>query len=79
MNYAGIHLHSFKQGLFLPANKPQLAKATWKAVPHNDVPEGDMYVLDGGALLHRLPWEIGKTYWEMVENYTGYVQKHYGQ
>lgn len=39
--------------VFLPANKPQLAKAIWKAVPHNDVPEGDMlYVLDGGALLH---------------------------
>lgn len=49
-------------------------------MPHNDVTEGDMlYVLDGGALLHRLPWEVGKTYGEIVENYIGYVQRHYEQ
>jgi len=66
--------------VFLPANKPQIAKAIWNAVPHDDVPERDiLYVLDGGALLHRLPWEIGKTYGAIVETYIGYVRKHYGQ
>ena len=66
--------------VFLPANKPQLSKAIWNAVPDNDVPEGDvLYVLDGGALLHRLPWEIGKTYGEIVERYIRYIKKHYGQ
>lgn len=66
--------------VLLPANKPQMAKAIWNAVPHDFVPKGEiLYVLDGGALLHRLPWEIGKTYGTIVEGYIHYVQKHYGQ
>lgn len=66
--------------VLFPANKPRIAKVIWNAVPHDDVPEKDiLYVLDGGALLHRLPWEIGETYGAIVETYIGYVRKHYGQ
>ena len=66
--------------VLLPENKPQITKVMWNAIPHDDVPKGDiLYVLDGGALFHRLPWEIGKTYRETVETYICYVRKHYGQ
>lgn len=61
--------------VLLSANKPQISKVIWNAVPHlydEDVLGRDiLYVLDGGALLHRLPWEIGKTYGAIVETYTG--------
>uniref|UniRef100_A0A0L8HWL4 Uncharacterized protein n=1 Tax=Octopus bimaculoides TaxID=37653 RepID=A0A0L8HWL4_OCTBM len=36
------------------------------------------YVLDGGALLHRIPWQLGKTY-KILQDCTRYVTKHYGQ
>jgi hypothetical protein len=44
------------------------------------VPPGEMqYVLDGGALLHRLPWHRGKTYSDICRQYTNYVRGRYGQ
>ena len=31
------------------------------------------YVLDGGALVHRIPWQRGKTYNDICRLYTNYV------
>lgn len=36
-----------------------------------------MYVLDGGALLHRLPWVKGETYSTIFEKYFKYIVKHF--
>ena len=60
-------------------NKASLADALWQKMPP-DLPEpsGDVqYVLDGGALLHRIPWERGSTYDEICQHYVCYVEKHY--
>ena len=37
------------------------------------------YVLDGGALLHRIPWTKGATYDQICEQYSAYVIKKYGK
>ena len=37
------------------------------------------YVLDGAALLHRVPWTRGATYDQIVEQYSAYVIRTYGK
>ena len=39
--------------------------------------ERDLYVLDGGALLHKLPWPKLSKYGELYEMYVKYVLRHY--
>ena len=42
-------------------------------------PSGDVqYVLDGSALLHRVPWPRGSTYKSMIHLYVRYVTRKYG-
>jgi len=52
--------------ILLEANKPALAKAIWKQLPltvrNTVLPQNVQYVLDGGALLHRIPCNSGETY-----------------
>jgi len=45
----------------------------------NSVPETDCYVLDGGSLLHRLPWKTGDSYGAITESYADFTVRHYGQ
>jgi len=56
----------FDSSLFpCKANKPVLADAIWPRAKNaqTSVPTGNIhYVLDGGALLHRIPWPQGLTY-----------------
>ena len=63
--------------------KPALADALWtKLTPEAKTqPKGDVqYVLDGGALLHRVPWPRGSpTYRAVCDLYCTYVQKKYGR
>jgi 5'-3' exonuclease len=67
-------------GKLLKAVKAQLADAIWSEVPYNPAPcQNITYVLDGGALLHRIPWQLGETYDKILQDYTRYVTKHYGQ
>lgn len=68
---------------FLPrkANKPALADAIWarmKGVEMKVPTEQVLYVLDGGALLYRVPWPRGLTYKAICEHYTQYVSRRYG-
>ena len=68
--------------VLLKANKPALAKAIWDLIPQGDRPDKPsncQYVLDGGALLHRIPWQIGDTYKSILQRYTSYVKKRYGK
>ena len=36
------------------------------------------YILDGGTLLHRVPWSRGDTYGDICQQYVRYISKHYG-
>ena len=67
---------------FLPlkANKASLADVLWKAMKEEQLqPSGDVrYVLDGGALLHRIPWPRGFTFDGVSELYVNYVTQKYG-
>ena len=42
------------------------------------LPDDVRYVLDGGALLHRVSWRKGHTYKEIINTYIQYVMRHYG-
>ncbi|CAH3108670.1 unnamed protein product, partial [Porites lobata] len=62
--------------------KPVLADAIWAKLSSNATsgPEGDVqHVLDGGALLHRIPWPRGSaTYQDIRGLYCSHVTKKYG-
>jgi len=69
--------------LLSEAKKPALADAIWGLigpyVPADNVVDGSQYVLDGGALLQRIPWSHGSTYKDICHQYTEYVRKKYGK
>jgi len=67
------------------ADKPQLAQAIWEYA--NDLsseavmdtaPVTDCYVLDGGSLLHRLPWNKRDSYGTIAESYAEFTVRNYG-
>lgn len=92
-SYFGFELSSHPTSLFddsgLPreANKPALADALWvlskqgesTSEQPTDVPAGVQYVLDGGALLQRIPWQKGMTVEEICQRYVNYVTARYGR
>ena len=63
------------------ANKPELAKAIAQACnleKHSfPLPEGTRYILNGGALLHRIPWTKNERYLEILDHYATYVTGKY--
>ena len=61
--------------------KPVLANAIWALLtPGTPQTTGEIqYVLDGGALIQRIPWARGATYREICSVYTTYVLKKYGE
>ena len=62
------------------ANKPVLADAMWELVsPNAPGPSEDdcVYVIDGGSLIHRIPWQKGSTYDTIYQNYMNYVKRRY--
>lgn len=67
--------------LLKQANKPALAEEIWAETKEHqtDLPkEGVHYVVDGGALLHRVPWPRGATYESIARLYVEYVCRKYG-
>jgi hypothetical protein len=63
------------------ANKPALADALWKLIQNEDavLPDSVHYVLDGGALLHRVPWQRGETFANVCQRYVKYCISKYGK
>ena len=63
--------------------KPALAEALWVklSLEAKTRPEGNVqYVLDGGDLLHRVPWQRGSpTYKEVCDLYCRYERRKYGR
>jgi len=67
--------------IILKPQKPALADAIWARLPSDPTgPTGGVqYVLDGGALLHQIPWRQGfPTYKEICDIYCWYVTGKYG-
>ena len=66
--------------MLLEAQKSTLADSIWSAVnpKMTSVPENVRFVLDGGALLHRIPWACGSTFGCILKSYTDFVAKNYG-
>ena len=62
-----------------PTTKSSLADALWcpQAAKLPGPSETVQYVLDGGALLHRIPWTRGATYDQIFEQYSAYVIRRY--
>jgi hypothetical protein len=65
-------------GLLREATKSKLAES----LPHQKKPTLDddsKYVLDGGSLLHRIPWRKGDTFRQICETYSEYVCRHFAE
>lgn len=82
MNSAHIRLPCLSPKYVMrPANKATLTNALWSPQledltgPSNSV----QYVLDGGVLLHRIPWSMGMTWDELCTIYTQYVANSNGK
>ena len=71
-------LSLFKDGMMRKAQKVQLRHALVENIP-SIVPRPGEYVLDGGALLHKVRWVKGHTYSATVYRYTNYVIEKYGK
>ncbi|KAK7485546.1 hypothetical protein BaRGS_00023234 [Batillaria attramentaria] len=69
-------------GLMRQANKAALAEAVWTAANGKDLPSPQLtdvkHILDGGSLLHRLPWPRGETFGGICDLYANFVIRHYG-
>ena len=78
LNHQALSL--FKNGLM---RKPDKASLKRSLLPEKDATStnitGMQYVLDGGALLHRVPWSKGMRFDEIANSYVNYVRRQYGQ
>ena len=68
-------------GVLLEATKSTLAESIWKRVQcqQTDIPKEVQYVLDGGDLLHKIPWVKGSTYSDILKSYRNYVLSKYAE
>ena len=69
------------RNVFRKADKPQLAKAICDHAQdaiQDSVPETEYHVLDGGSLLHRIPWKNGESYGDIAQSYADFTIRHYG-
>ena len=68
-------------GLLRESQKSSLATSLWAQgdCSANEGFEEVQYVLDGGSLLHRIPWSFGSTFHQICTEYTNLVERHYGK
>ncbi|XP_066928663.1 uncharacterized protein [Clytia hemisphaerica] len=78
LNHQALSL--FKNGLMRKPDKAALKKSL---LPEKDATTMNVaqmqHVLDGGALLHRVPWSKGTRFDEVAKAYESYVRRHYGK
>ena len=71
----------FQDGMMRKPDKSSLRKAIMleeDAKPKKEI-EGDCYfVIDGGALIHRVHWTKGDRFIEIADAYIKYLKRHYG-
>ncbi|KAL8582347.1 hypothetical protein ACOMHN_037104 [Nucella lapillus] len=66
-------------GLRRLASKSTLAEYLWSSAKEDTTlpNENINFVLDGGSLLHKLPWQRGSTYNQLAEMYAEFVARKY--
>ena len=66
-----------KEGLMNEADKPKLKLALKELVGdcQYEIPQEAKYVLDGGFLLHKVPWSVGQKFQDICEHYYLYIKK----
>ena len=72
----------FDSSLFLrEAQKHQLSDTIWSMIKHpeTNLPDDVQYVLDGGALIHKIPWELGSSFRSIILKYVEYVLNRFGR
>jgi len=72
----------FKDGMMRKPDKPSLRKIIMPegdAIPKKDIAANSHFVIDGGALLHRVRWQKGDKFISIAETYIKYTKKHYGE
>ena len=70
-----------KDGLMRKADKAVLRRALMsddEAVGKDQIDKNSLYVVDGGALLHRVRWLKDSTFNALAQLYVSYVRRHYG-
>ena len=71
----------FDQNMLMrQADKADLQNGLIKRVPEcvtDKSPTGVVYVIDGGALLQRIPWPRSASYIAVTKIYIQYIQKHF--
>ena len=69
-----------KDDLMNEADKPKLKHTLLKLSPEtvHVIPPNNKYVLDGGSLLHKVPWTIDETFAQICQAYVTYIKKRYG-
>ena len=69
----------FKDGLMRKPNKALLGRSLVKESSIiKDKVDSALYVIDGGALLHRVCWNLPATGSKIIDQYTSYVGRKYG-
>ena len=68
----------FKDNGLRKTDKAQIARALKKSVEPSARSLRAEYVLDGGALIHKVTWAKKVTYQDIVKQYVGYVHAKYG-
>ncbi|KAK7474940.1 hypothetical protein BaRGS_00033827 [Batillaria attramentaria] len=67
-----------QNGLLREANKHTLAQYLWSEDRVPDPPPARVrHIIDGGSLLHRLPWPRGSSYRELADMYVHLVSTKY--
>ncbi|KAL2082773.1 hypothetical protein ACEWY4_022591 [Coilia grayii] len=69
------------RGIFRKADKPQLANAIRDHVKGgilDSIPKPEYHIVDGGSLLHRMPWRLGESYGGIAHSYADFTIRHYG-
>ncbi len=68
----------FKDGIMRKTQKSQLAKIITSDVQPAECNARTKYVIDGGALLHKVKWAKKTTYHDVIMQYVEYVHRKYG-
>ena len=71
----------FKHGLMRKPDKPALWKVLMPdhlSFSQQQIPESIVFIIDGGALLHRVCWVKDITFGELAQHYVNYAKKHHG-
>ena len=68
----------FKENFMRKPNKSQLRSFLASEDSVTETPKDGVFILDGGALLHKVRWVQGESFSETLRRYVNYVKKYNG-